>query len=119
MVRLKLALSYKSQVSRLKNYYKLEIKDIEKAQELLRTVNYYRLSGYGIGLKQKDNSELYKDMNKKLTEFCELSPPTTSKIRRRREFLSIDVLYRIGTKFDSDFADMLSNIREPKNESQP
>lgn len=94
MVRLKPALSYKSQVSRLNNYYKLEIKDIEKAQELLRTVNYYRLSGYGIGLKQKDNSELYKDMNKKLTEFCELSPPTTSKMRKR-EFLSIDfVSYR-------------------------
>lgn len=57
-------------------------------------------------------------MNKKLTEFCELSPPTTSKMRKR-EFLSIDVFYRIGTKLDSDFADMLSNIREPKNESQP
>lgn len=64
MVHLKPALSYELQVSRLKNYHKLEIKDIEKAQELLRTVNYYRLSGYGIGLKQKDNAELYKDMNK-------------------------------------------------------
>ena len=41
-----------------------------------------------------------KNMNKKeLTEVCELSPATVSKMGRG-EFVSMDVLYRIGTKLD-------------------
>ncbi len=57
-----------------------------------------------------------KNMNKKeLTEVCELSPATVSKMGRG-EFVSMDVLYRIGTKLDADFGDMVSIIREPKDE---
>jgi len=57
-----------------------------------------------------------KNMNKKeLTELCELSPATVSKMGRG-EFVSMDVLYRIGTKFDADFGDMVSIIRESKDE---
>lgn len=57
-----------------------------------------------------------KNMNKKeLTEVCELSPATVSKMGRG-EFVSMDVLYRIGAKLDADFGDMVSIIRESKNE---
>ena len=55
-------------------------------------------------------------MNKKeLTEICELYPATVSKMGRG-EFVSMDVLYRIGTKLDADFGDMVSIIRESKDE---
>jgi transcriptional regulator, XRE family len=57
-----------------------------------------------------------KNMNKKeLTEVCELSPATVSKMGRG-EFVSMDVLYRIGTKLDADFGDMVSIVREAKAE---
>ena len=49
-----------------------------------------------------------KNMNKKeLTEVCELSPATVSKMGRG-EF--------VGTKLDADFGDMVSIIRESKDE---
>ena len=38
---------------------------------------------------------------------CELSPVTISKMGRG-ELICIDVLYRIGTKLDVDFCDMMS-----------
>lgn len=57
-----------------------------------------------------------KNMNKKeLTEACELSPATVSKMGRG-EFVSMDVLYRIGTKLDADFGEMVSIIRESNDE---
>lgn len=57
-----------------------------------------------------------KNMNKKeLTGLCELSPATVSKMGRG-EFVSMDVLYRIGTKLDADFGDMVSIVREDKTE---
>ena len=57
-----------------------------------------------------------KNMNKKdLAIACELSPATVSKMGRG-EFVSMDVLYRIGTKLDADFGDMVSIVREAKTE---
>lgn len=54
-----------------------------------------------------------KNMNKKeLANACELSPTTISKMGRG-EFVSMDVLYYIGTKLGVDFGDMVSII-EPK-----
>lgn len=55
-----------------------------------------------------------KGMNKKeLTKVCELSPATISKMGRG-EFVSMDVLYRIGTKLGVDFGDMVSIIMQKK-----
>lgn len=55
-----------------------------------------------------------KNMNKKeLTEVCELSPATVAKMGRG-EFVSMDVLYRIGTKLDVDFGDMVSILNQDK-----
>ena len=57
-----------------------------------------------------------KNMNKKeLTEVCELSTATVSKMGRG-EFVSMDVLYRIWTKLDADFGEMVSIIRESNDE---
>lgn len=57
-----------------------------------------------------------KNMNKKdSAKACELSPATVSKMGRG-EFVSMDVLYRIGTKLGVDFGEMVSIIRESKDE---
>lgn len=55
-----------------------------------------------------------KNMNKKdLANICELSPATISKMGRG-EFVSMEVLFRIGTKLDVDFGDMVSIIVQKK-----
>ena len=55
-----------------------------------------------------------KNMNKKdLAKACELSPATISKMGRG-EFVSMEVLYRIGTKLDIDFGDMVSITKREK-----
>ena len=55
-----------------------------------------------------------KNMNKKdLANACELSPATISKMGRG-EFVSMEVLYRIGTKLDIDFGDMVSIRKREK-----
>ena len=55
-----------------------------------------------------------KNMNKKdLARSCELSPATISKMGRG-EFVSMEVLYRIGIKLNVDFGDMVSIIKHEK-----
>ena len=55
-----------------------------------------------------------KNMNKKdLANACELSPATISKMGRG-EFVSMEVLYRIGIKLNVDFSDMVSIIKHEK-----
>ena len=55
-----------------------------------------------------------KNMNKKdLAKACELSPATISKMGRG-EFVSMEVLYRIGIKLNVDFGDMVSIIEQKK-----
>lgn len=50
---LKPAMCYKCQIHNLVEEHGLVINDPELAKRILRTVNYYRLSGYGIGLLDK------------------------------------------------------------------
>jgi len=57
MIELKKALTYEEQVNHLINAHSLEIKDKKIAIDILKRVNYYRLSGYGIGLKTKNNDQ--------------------------------------------------------------
>lgn len=55
-----------------------------------------------------------RGMNKKdLTESCELSPATVSKMGKG-ELVSMEVLYRIGKKLNADFGEMVSIIKEEK-----
>ena len=61
MPQLKPALTYDRQIDRLKNVHNLSISDDAAALEILKKVNYYRLSAYGLGLSQKDDKEKYID----------------------------------------------------------
>lgn len=58
---LKPALTYDQQIAKLVNGHHLKISNIKFAKEILKKVNYYRLSGYGVGLKNVDNKEYYQD----------------------------------------------------------
>lgn len=60
-MELKPALNYEEQIDKLKNDHNLLISNDKFAKEILEKVNYYRLSGYGIGLKKFNNYEHYKD----------------------------------------------------------
>lgn len=60
-MQLKPALTYKAQIDRLINVHNLKITNKNEAIKILKQVNYYRLSGYGIGLKKKNNPEEYRD----------------------------------------------------------
>lgn len=61
IMELKPALNYDDQITKLRDDHNLKIKDDEFAKTILQKVNYYRLSGYGIGLKKRDNKEHYED----------------------------------------------------------
>ncbi len=60
-MELKPALDYEEQIERLITVHNLNIPDKEAAISILKRVNYYRLSGYGIGLRKTDNPEEYLD----------------------------------------------------------
>lgn len=61
MPELKPALTYEQQIERLKNIHNLSITDESAALEILKKVNYYRLSAYGLGLTKTENKEEYID----------------------------------------------------------
>lgn len=61
MEKLKPALTYEEQVCRLKQVHNLSIADDNDAISILKKVNYYRLSGYGIGLMDSRDPEKYID----------------------------------------------------------
>ncbi len=87
MSDLKKALTFEEQIEHLKTDHGLQIPSEEYALSILRRVNYYRLSGYGIGLKRQDNKEVY------------------------REGISIDTLYGLYS-FDSAFKSILLHTVE-------
>jgi len=53
-------LTYEDQIERLKDFHKLSIDDDEEALLILKKINYYRLSGYGIGLTLPNNKDQYR-----------------------------------------------------------
>ena len=61
MEALKKPLTYEEQVEYLQVHHGLVVRNKKEATEILKQVNYYRLSAYGIGLKKKDDAEKYKD----------------------------------------------------------
>ena len=60
MPELKQALTYEQQVTRLTEH-NLKFSSCESAIAILKKVNYYRLSAYGIGLAKPDDKEQYID----------------------------------------------------------
>jgi len=61
MAELKVALTYEQQIERLKTFHNVLIEDDAEALSILKTINYYRLSAYGIGLTKPGNHEEYVD----------------------------------------------------------
>ena len=61
MAELKKPLSYEGQLKRLKVDHNLKIDNDDAATKILKRVNYYRLSAYGLGLMQEDDKEKYRD----------------------------------------------------------
>ena len=59
--KLKQPLTIEEQIKRLKTFHNLKILDKNKAIEILKSVSYYRLSAYGIGLTKENNREEYRD----------------------------------------------------------
>ena len=55
------ARSYEEQVRRLSSVHNLEIGDEARAQKILSTVNYYRLTTYGKHLRRADDPERFID----------------------------------------------------------
>ncbi len=60
-MKLKPSLTYDEQVDHLINEHNLTISNKENAKKILATVNYYRLSGYGIGLTVDKERKKYLD----------------------------------------------------------
>lgn len=57
--QLKPAKSYHDQIENLINNHGMVVTDRVRAEEILSSVNYYRLSAYGIGLKDPNDPEKY------------------------------------------------------------
>lgn len=60
IIPLKEAKTNEDLIKLLQTKHGLQIDDIEYALTTLSRVGYYRLSGYGIGLYQSDNKELFR-----------------------------------------------------------
>ncbi|KXB72075.1 Abi family protein [Peptoniphilus sp. DNF00840] len=107
-MELKPALSYKNQIIKLKNDHNLSISNYEFAEEILKKVNYYRLSGYGIGLKKSENKEHYKDkvsIEHLFNLYCFDSQFKNNIIRTIEQIeieLRTQIAYHLSNKYGSD-----------------
>lgn len=107
-MELKPALSYKNQIIKLKNDHNLSISNYEFAEEILKKVNYYRLSGYGIGLKKTENKEHYKDkvsIEHLFNLYCFDSQFKNNIIRTIEQIeieLRTQIAYHLSNKYGSD-----------------
>lgn len=107
MKTLKPSLTYEEQVDHLIQYHGLIIKDREKAIKILSSINYYRLTGYGIGLKS-ENNELYRnditiDTIYKIYEFDQKCRSITFHLIETIEIrLRTQLAYTIAIKYGSE-----------------
>lgn len=60
MKEVKQPLDLEAQIDRLQNFHKLIIGKREDAKTILRRINYYRLSGYGLGLQKTENHDEFQ-----------------------------------------------------------
>lgn len=61
MKPIKPPLSFREQIDRLRDFHNLSIDDGNEAIKILKKINNYRLSGYGIGLTNEDDKDKYRD----------------------------------------------------------
>ena len=107
-MELKPALSYAEQIIKLRKDHKLSIPNNEFAKEVLKKVNYYRLSGYGIGLMEPNNKEHYKDnisIEHLFKLYCFDSQFKNNLIRTIEQIeieLRTQIAYHLSIKYGSD-----------------
>lgn len=107
-MKLKPALTYSEQIQKLNKDHNLKIDNEEFAEEILAKVNYYRLSGYGIGLKKSNNKEHYKDnitIEHLFQLYCFDSQLKNNLIRTIEQIeieLRTQIAYHLSLKYGSD-----------------
>lgn len=107
-MELKPALTYDEQINKLKFDHNLEISYVDFAKDILKKVNYYRLSGYGIGLKKSDNKEHYKDnitIEHLFKLYCFDSQFKNNLIKTIEQIeieLRTQIAYHLSVKYGSD-----------------
>ena len=107
-MKLKPALSYKEQIKKLRNDHNLLSSNDEFAEKVLKKVNYYRLSGYGIGLKKLDNKEHYRDyvnIEHLFNLYCFDSQFKNNLIRTIEQIeieLRTQIAYHLSIKYGAD-----------------
>lgn len=107
-MELKPALKYDEQITKLRDNHNLSISDNKFAKEVLKKVNYYRLSGYGIGLKKVDNIEHYRDgvsIELLFNLYC-FDSQFKNNLMRTIEQIEIEfrtqIAYHLSVKYGSD-----------------
>lgn len=107
-MELKPALTYEEQIIKLRNDHNLSITNDEFAEKILKKVNYYRLSGYGIGLKKNTNKEHYKDevsIENLFNLYC-FDSQFKNNLMRTIEQIEIEfrtqIAYHLSIKYGSD-----------------
>ena len=107
-MELKPALNYKDQIKKLRVDHNLSITDDTFAKEILKKVNYYRLPGYGIGLRKFDNKEHYKDsisIEHLFNLYCFDSQFKNNLIRTIEQIeieLRTQIAYHLSLKYGAD-----------------
>lgn len=101
-------LSYDEQIDYLQHHHQLNISDENTAKEILSKVNYYRLMGYGIGLTQSTNSELYLEsvtLEHIFQLYCFDSQLRNNLIRTLEQLeiqLKTQISHLLGIKYGAD-----------------
>lgn len=124
MENIKSALTYEEQINKLINDHNLEINDTTYAKNILKKVNYYRLSGYGIGLKKDDNKEHYID-NTTIEHIFNLycfDSQFKSNLMRALEQIEVEfrtqLAYHLSHKYNSNVLLNEENFKNKENKSK-
>ncbi|KAA9219173.1 Abi family protein [Aerococcus loyolae] len=105
---LKPPLTYDQQIAHLAEEHKLTIKDEKFARKVLQKVNYYRFTGYGIGLTRPHNKDYYREsitMEHLFQLYCFDSQFKNNLIRTIEQIeieFRTQVAYHLSNKYGSD-----------------
>lgn len=123
-MELKPALTYDEQIDKFIISHNLKIEDRNKAIDILKNVNYYRLSGYGIGLKRKGDKEHYIDgitLNHLFSLYCFDSQFKNNLIKTIEQIeiaFRTKIAYHIALKYGPDGLNKKENFDDLKNKNE-
>lgn len=117
-MELKKPLTYDEQIERLSSFHKLIVSDKDSAIRILKTVGYYRLSAYGIGLTKANNRDEYIDdisiehLYNLYCFDCDLREIMTRAIEFLEIQLRTQIGYHLSLKYGSDGYIKKENFKE-------